>query len=117
MVHGCSSWYAHRFVLQLDARGLDQTFLKKLLYPERFADDELPPDLAAWLRDDARVAAIASMLPPADLSFKKWEDQALNYMARRFRGNIKGPSMQCDVECAVRWMDRFDGRAGEACGA
>ena len=69
---------------------LDLTFLKKLIYPERYPAAEQPPGLQEWLAHPLRHQALQQMLPPGHLSFDGTTvDQALTYMARRLRGNIK----------------------------
>ena len=70
---------------------LDLTYLKKLLYPERYAVEEWPPGLSDWLNGITRRSSFATMLPVGDtLRSTTIGDQALTYMARRYRGNIKG---------------------------
>ena len=71
----------------------DLTALKKLLYPERYTPIELPEGLHSWLNATERASAFVSMRPrAADGGLEKTTigDQAMTYMARRYRGNLKG---------------------------
>ena len=68
---------------------MDLTTLKKLLYPERFPVNALPEGLSEWLSVPTRRAHLATMAPVSQLS-RSIEDQGMSYMARRYRGHIKG---------------------------
>ena len=78
-----------------DLIGIDDllsiTFLKKLMYPDRYAIAELPPGLHDWLNTPGRRQAFMDMRPASTTMFSGTiQDQAVTYMARRYRGNIKG---------------------------
>ena len=68
---------------------MDLTYLKKLLYPERYPVSALPDGLSEWLSGPTRQAHLAIMAPLSQLS-GTIEDQGMSYMARRYRGHIKG---------------------------
>ena len=68
----------------------DLTRLKTMMYPERPVNQEMPDlaTLAGWMASPARQYAFEEMLP-AQSPCATVIDQALTYMARRYRGNIK----------------------------
>jgi signal recognition particle subunit SEC65 len=78
----------------IDPTGLlDLTTLKKALFPERYAPIDLPAGLHDWLNAPHRAQTFAAMLPrdtDGGLESTSLGDQALTYMARRYRGNLKG---------------------------
>ena len=71
---------------------MDLTFLKKVLLPERYTVSELPSGLPEYMSGDTRRAAFISMATTMHIN-GALADQGMTYIARRFRGAIKGHIM------------------------
>ena len=85
---------------------MDLTFLKKVLLPERYDINELPVGLSHFMNGDTRRGALATMA--STVTFEGViADQGTTYIARRFRGAIKGHVM---THLHTRIFDFFSAR-------
>ena len=85
---------------------MDLTYLKKVLLPERYSASELPTGLSDFMNGVSRRDAFISMVSSIQFG-GAIADQGMTYIARRFRGAIKGHIM---THLHTRIFDMFTKR-------